>query len=319
MKPEAFSPRPFAHHRVERVELPCSLAEIATGLAGERYVFLLDSAAVCPRLGEYSFLAVRPSFVLRVRRQGDTTRVRVEYPDRVAGPLEFDTRDPFEVVRQALRATRGHVFISGERQGLGKELPFVGGLVGYIGYEMLHFLEAVAEGPVEDLDVPDLLLAASDSIVAVCHGSGEAFLSVTGRGADAASARRQASELLAELRALVASGQPPVQTGLDGPRLIGSVGADWSASLSKDDYQGAVVEIKERIAAGDLYQMNLTRRMSHPYDGSVEDLYRLLRRSNPAPFGAYYKLPEASVLSCSPERFLRMDRQGRIETRPRRG
>ena len=109
MRPEAFSPQPFAHHRVERVELPCSLAELALGLEGERYVFLLDSAATSPRLGEYSFLALRPDFVLRVRRQGHIARVQVEYPERPEHPLEFEARDPFGVIRRALRATRGNV------------------------------------------------------------------------------------------------------------------------------------------------------------------------------------------------------------------
>ena len=319
MQGGAFNRQTYAHHCLERVELPCSLAEVALGLAGEPYVFLLDSAAAGPRLGQYSFLAVRPPFVVRLRRRGATGRVQVEWPGEPERSTAFETPDPFEVIRRALQASRGERFASAAKHGPGAELPFIGGLVGYIGYEMLHFVESVPAGPLKDVDLPDLLLAASDTVVALCHRTGEAFLSVIGRGRKASSARAGAAELLAEVRDIVTWAAHPVRANLGGDRSAGSAEVSWRASLSESDYLWAIGEIKERIAAGALYEMNLTRRLSGPFGGRAEELYRLLRRSNPAPFGAFYKTPEARVLSCSPERFLRMEDEGWIETRPIKG
>ena len=81
----------------------------------------------------------------------------------------------------------------------------------------------------------------------------------------------------------------------------------------------AMVEVRERIEAGDLYQACLTRRLDRPVPADPWSLYARLRSANPAPFGAYLELPDAVVLGSSPERFLRVTAEGWAESRPIKG
>ena len=84
-------------------------------------------------------------------------------------------------------------------------------------------------------------------------------------------------------------------------------------------YAKAVDAVLEEIRAGNVYQANLTHRVERDYRGDPWDLYRELRRRNPAPFASYLELPEASVVSSSPERFLRLGADGEVESRPIKG
>jgi len=99
------------------------------------------------------------------------------------------------------------------------------------------------------------------------------------------------------------------------------------ASLDESDYIAAVEEIRGEIAAGNVYQANLTQRIDLECGESprFEDadlawsLYRGLRRLSPAPFASYLELPEVAIVSSSPERFLSLDRSGAAESRPIKG
>jgi len=77
--------------------------------------------------------------------------------------------------------------------------------------------------------------------------------------------------------------------------------------------------VLDEIAAGNVYQANLTHRLEGRFRGDPGELYRCLRRESPAPFGAFLEWPEVAVLSSSPERFLRVEPDGRVESRPIKG
>jgi para-aminobenzoate synthetase component I len=84
-------------------------------------------------------------------------------------------------------------------------------------------------------------------------------------------------------------------------------------------YLDAVARVREYIVAGDIFQANLSQRLQAPLREAPFDLYRRLRRRNPAPFAAYFDCGDLTVLSASPERFLRLDERGSVETRPIKG
>ena len=84
-------------------------------------------------------------------------------------------------------------------------------------------------------------------------------------------------------------------------------------------YLDAVARVREYIVAGDIFQANLSQRLQAPLHEAPFDLYRRLRRRNPAPFAAYFDCGDLTVLSASPERFLRLDEHGSVETRPIKG
>jgi len=81
----------------------------------------------------------------------------------------------------------------------------------------------------------------------------------------------------------------------------------------------AVARVREYILAGDIFQANLSQRFEARLDESPWSFYRRLRRRNAAPFAAFLDFPEVTVLSASPERFLRVDSEGLVETRPIKG
>jgi para-aminobenzoate synthetase component 1 len=104
------------------------------------------------------------------------------------------------------------------------------------------------------------------------------------------------------------------------------VDADWidprlglRSSFTHAGYLDAVNRVREYIYAGDIFQANLSQRFEAPLVESPWDLYRRLRTRNPAPFAAFIELPECAVLSASPERFMRVDAIGHVETRPIKG
>src|SRR4029077_477455 len=92
------------------------------------------------------------------------------------------------------------------------------------------------------------------------------------------------------------------------------------SNVGRGEFEAGVSRIREYIAAGDVYQVNLSQRLPAPFVGSPLALYRRLRARNPAPFGAYLEFDGAQVASISPERFLRLDATTRgAEARPIKG
>ena len=119
---------------------------------------------------------------------------------------------------------------------------------------------------------------------------------------------RELEEIIANTRAQV---DPVKHAGFGGtPKIFGH--------FSHDSYCRAVQKVKDYIAAGDIFQANLTQRFSCPLEIDPWHLYLRLRSENPAPFAAYLQYPELDVVSASPERFLRV-RGPFVETRPIKG
>ena len=105
----------------------------------------------------------------------------------------------------------------------------------------------------------------------------------------------------------------PVEEGWWDPRL------SLRSSFTHAGYIEAVARVRDYIMAGDIFQANLAQRFEAPLDEPPWTLYRRLRTRNAAPFATFFDFPEAVVLGASPERFLRVDVEGHVETRPIKG
>lgn len=303
---------------LEDLTLPGPLWACVEAFADLSYVFLLDSAGGPAQLARYSFLGADPFLVYRAwhipgSEPGRDARVEVERRIAPAGPR----RETFEGV-DLWRHLRS--FISAyEVENDGTELPFLGGAVGYWGYEVGHFIERLPDRARDDLGLPDICLLFVDWVVIHDHHQQRSWLAVNAwdpspAPADAKlEARRQwirsrlrrVRQVTVEERASVAVAKLdalPVEAQDDGP-----------------GYRAKVEDIRRRIAAGDAFEVCLTQRLKSPATADAWSLYRRLRESNPAPFAAYLALPEATLLSSSPERFLRLDRDRVAESRPIKG
>ena len=96
-------------------------------------------------------------------------------------------------------------------------------------------------------------------------------------------------------------------------------GIGLRSTFTRQGYLDAVARVREYILAGDIFQANLSQRFEAPLEEDPWTLYRRLREVNPAPFAAYLENDGVAVASASPERFLQLDPEGRVETRPIKG
>jgi len=193
--------------------------------------------------------------------------------------------------------------------------PFYGGAIGYFGYDVARWFERLPALPDEDRSLPDVVLAFFDLAAVVDHEQqelwlifcpfGERFLKEPRRHLyDEGAARLLALETrLSGLLPVLPDRSPHVP-----PRI--------APGMSEAGYADKVRRCLAYIAAGDIYQANLSHRFSVELGGrSPRSIYRRLREINPSPFAALLELPDVTLLSCSPERLVRRSGQ-EVDTRP---
>jgi para-aminobenzoate synthetase component 1 len=284
-------------------EIPCPLSPLdAFGAIARRPgSILLESATREPRLGRYSFLACDP--FLTFRSKGPRVEIRS------ARGREEREGDPFAVLGELMAEFR--------LARPPEAPPLIAGAIGYFGYDLGRFVEHLPETSRDDVPVADCHLGFYGAVVSMDHVARRAWVSATGAPEDdERAARRVAEARVGELTELLdgraATGAPSTAEESSG------AGLSLASNFTRDDYLRAVGQAKEYIAAGDIYQVNLSQRLSAPLATTPLTLYRRLSRENPAPFAAYFETPEATIVSCSPERFLRI-RGREVETRPIKG
>jgi para-aminobenzoate synthetase component 1 len=229
--------------------------------------------------------------------------------------------------------------------------PFQGGAAGFFAYDWGRSLERLPSNRYQDLDLPDAVLGVYDWVLAWDHARDAAWLISTGLPEASGEARRRRAETRArEVRALIeripdSSTRISEGCGEDSERASAGVrsspesvdrpsgvapsyevdGGWWGPALSlrssftRADYLTAVERVREYIRAGDIFQANLSQRFEAAFDEPAWSYYLRLRQRNPAPFAVFMEIPDSSILSASPERFLHVDVLGAVETRPIKG
>ncbi|HWM63678.1 MAG TPA: aminodeoxychorismate synthase component I [Solirubrobacterales bacterium] len=192
----------------------------------------------------------------------------------------------------------------------------LGGFVGYLGYE----LKADCGSPnVHKSDVPDAVMMLANRLVAVDHVSHRTHLVVLCRGDEAAGERwlDEAEAVVQEALAASASQLRRAEIVAAGEPTDDHV--TFECGRGREQYLADIARCQAEMAAGESYEVCLTDQISTSASPDPFQLYRHLRRSNPAPFAAFLKLGEVAVISSSPERFLSVDRDRRVEARPIKG
>jgi para-aminobenzoate synthetase len=274
---------------------PDGASAFAALFGGCAHGFWLDSSVTDPERSRFSFMGAPLGGL------GATIRYRVQ-ERRVT--VSRDGRD--RVHDETLFA-----YLSRELARLhtaGPQLPFDlnGGFVGYFGYECKADCGGAAAHRAE---LPDAMLMLADRIVAIDHALGATH--VLALGDDGAAQRwvESTADALAQL---------PV---LDEPPLSDHEHAALEFRLlrGREHHLANVETCKALLASGESYEICLTNTIALPAPRDTFELYRVLRRINPAPYGAYLRMQEGAVLSSSPERFLRVGRDRSIEAKPIKG
>jgi len=272
--------------------------------------WLLESALPGHPLSRFSFAGADPYAVLRGWAQPAGPRVEITCTRDVRPDLRVGRRVRHVPTLEALRE-----LLPPPPQGAAYALPFIGGAVGWLGYELAQDLDRVSLRAADDLGLPDAALLFVDRLAAFDHEAGEAWALGLGFAEDVAGARRRAEQAARNLAAhLDGAGAPrsPATGGRTRP-------VDARGAFDESSYPKAVEAIREQIALGRVYQACLTQRLEAAFEGDALDLYRALRERNPAPFAAFLELPEAAVVGSSPERFLCVGSDGAVESRPIKG
>ncbi|GGV16881.1 anthranilate synthase component I [Streptomyces spectabilis] len=277
-------------------------------LAAERPgTFLLESA----ENGRADFLWSRYSFV-GVRSAAALTVRGGEAHWLGTPPVGVPTSgDPLA----ALRATVAALHTPRDLTGAEGLPPFTGGMVGYLGYDIVRRLEKIGPGEVDDLGLPELTMLLTSDLAVLDHWDGSVLLIAnainhndldTGVDEAHADAVARLDAMEADLSRPVA--QPPAA-------LPPSALPEFTARWGGPDYQAAVEDIKERIRAGEAFQVVPSQRFETPCRASALDVYRVLRATNPSPYMYLFRFDGFDVVGSSPEALVKVE-DGRAMVHP---
>lgn len=263
-----------------------SPVDICASLEGLPYRIFFDSAEASGKYARYSFVAADPVSVISARGsaievEGNSSRSSLR-------------GNGLEQLRPLIAQLSAEVpaFLP----------PFQGGAAGYIGYEFGSSLEHVAIPVGDDLEIPDLCFGLYDCVFSWDHETGKSWL----------VSRSQERQDFFLKRAAQFSGGSQKNEVFGGPSQV-------TSSLTRAQYTRAIARIREYIAAGDIFQANFAQRFKAALHVKPWDLYLTLRSANPAPFACYFEAGEVTLISASPERFIKLDSKRRAETRPIKG
>ena len=273
-------------------------AEAFAVWSDDPYVTWLDSAAPADPRSRYSYLCVEPFQVLEAKGACVTVN---------GTPVEGD---PFQALQRELARWR---LEPGQAP-----VPFAGGAVGFLGYELGGHLERLPRRHSDGLGIPDMAVAFHDIVLAFDGDARRCWVLSSGFPETASEARRSraATRASAMLRRLERA------TAISLNFVHEQTRAAWRPELSQPEYEARITRVLDYIRAGDIFQANFTMRhlTPRPPGQRAADLYLRLRTRSPAPFGAFVACgPRLTLASTSPERFLRLDATGRVETRPIKG
>ncbi|HZG03011.1 MAG TPA: anthranilate synthase component I [Streptomyces sp.] len=274
-------------------------------LAAERPgTFLLESAENGRTWSRYSFVGVRTSATLTVR-DGEAHWLGTP-------PVGVPTGgDPLA----ALRSTIEVLHTPRDLHRNADLPPFTGGMVGYLGYDIVRRLERIGDSTRDDLRLPELTMMLTSDLAVLDHRDGTVLLIAnainhndldTGVDEAYADAVRRLDAMTADLARPAPAGAAPLP-----PSELPEHTARWGGRA----YQEAVEDIKERIRAGEAFQVVPSQRFEAPCPASALDVYRVLRATNPSPYMYLLRFDGFDVVGSSPEALVKVE-DGRAMMHP---
>jgi len=282
------------------VESPAAPGALPEAVAAQDGAAVLESSGYDPQEGRYTVLACQPLEVLTLR--GGLLR------DAAGTVLACTSEEIWAVLHRAMAP------LAPPAAGL----PYAPGWIGYVGYEVGRHVERLPGKAPRDTHLPDLHLAFYDSLLVYDALRKRWDLVEIRFDRPPAGAGRSAETL----RGLAAAASP-ASGGTEESAPAAKPLAQAAGQFTPAEYRRAVARCVEYIAAGDIFQVNLSQRFTVCPAPSPPAIYRRLRRRNPAWYSAYLQLacpggPPCAVVSSSPELFLRL-RGRRVVTRPIKG
>ncbi|CAM3832787.1 aminodeoxychorismate synthase component I [Rheinheimera salexigens] len=266
-------------------KLPKNLLDYFSHFANQPWSMLLDSAASQHVNSRYDILVAEPIATLQAA-SGLTTLVDAQGQQQTSS-------NPFALLQQGLNRYFPNKVVT--------DLPFIGGALGYFGYDLGRYIEKLPTLAEHDIDLPDMAIGFYTWAL-ILDKQQQQLWYVDYHGNAEAEWLKLKQKLLTPPNASVPF----------------SLTSDWQSNMDKASYQQRFEQIQQYLLSGDCYQINLAQRFNAHYQGDEWQAYVKLRDSNAAPFSAFLRLEQGCVLSVSPERLLQLhDKQ--VETKPIKG
>ncbi len=296
----ASSAETFPELRVSRLEGPHDAERAFVRLYGDSpNAFWLDSSRVDER-ARFSFIGDATGPLAAVITYDVNSReVRVERD----GDVEVIRESIFDYLSREMRRLRQ----------VSNQLPFDFdcGFAGYFGYE----LKADCEGDAAHVStLPDAAFVFADRMIAFDHLERCTYVLCLTEPDGAEEGERWLAETSLRLASL-----PPLSDPVAAEDPAGGAPVEFRLSRSHRQYLDDIATCKQRLLGGETYEICLTNKVAADVQSTPLELYRALRRVNPAPFSAFLRFGDAAVLSSSPERFLGIGRDRWVEGRPVKG
>ena len=267
-----------------------------------KYSYLLESVEGPEFVSRFSFLGSRPSLVFRSKGR-NIDIIQGEKHKRIK------SSDPLGEIKRLMQQYR-FVQVSG--------LPrFCGGLVGFMGYDMIRFFERISDANPDDLKLPDCLFLLTDTILIFDHTKHTIKIinNVHLKNKKTRSEITQAYDgAIRKIEKTAASLKRPLSESKRPSRLC-KRRIKVKSNLSREGFTKIVKKAKSYIREGEVIQAVLSQRFSAKFSCSPFDIYRALRSINPSPYMFYLKLNDFCLAGSSPELFVRCE-EGNVAVRP---
>lgn len=280
-------------------ELPADFetpASVYLKLAGDSPSFLLESITGGEQLARYSFIGVdlNEAFVIH---QSQVTHQKPDGSETF--PIEKNG-DPFAILREYMNTRKVT-----ELEGLPR---FVGGLVGYLGYNVINYFEPKVNLKYDD-KIPDAIYLIANTLIAFDHAFGRLLLI----SIETIEAGRDKAMFLAERKLDDLEKRLTIPLQYNHERKDISTSEEFKSNIEPETFKAAVEAAKEHIVAGDIFQVVLSQRLSRETQANPFDIYRSLRRLNPSPYMFFFNFGELAgtdpfyLIGASPELHVRLE------------
>ena len=285
------------------------LADLTTPVAlfnrciGDNEGFLLESVDRGEHWGRWSFIGGKP--LATISKENDEIHIEGSLPvvvDAEMGLLELlsDLLDAFQT------------------PPIEDFPPLHGGLVGYLGYDIVREVENLSNTPADDKHLPDAKLSVIGDLIAIDHWKQRAFLIsnilINGQEDDI-SFEEKYRNAVKRLEDLAKSGAIGSEEPLMFPPPSDEDLPEATSTFQTDQFCLAVEAAKEHILNGDIFQVVLSQRFDVELDADPFDVYRVLRQINPSPYMYFFRYDELTIVGASPEPMVRLI-EGKVFSRP---
>jgi anthranilate synthase component 1 len=272
------------------------------------YTFLLESVEGQEKTARYSFLGAKPALIFKSKGRN----IQIIYPERKSAKKFISSTDPLDEIRKIMQG-----FKAIEPHGLPR---FYGGLVGYIGYDMVRFFEDIPDKNPDDLNMPDSVFILTDTILVFDHVNhtikivSNIILPKNIHRLSLAQKAKIYTRAIKKIETIQKDFNKPIP-GQNMKRRGSNSKIKISSNFSKPKFQEIVRKAKHYIQRGDIIQVVLSQRFKIKIDAEPFYIYRNLRSLNPSPYMFFLKLKDITLIGASPEMLVRCEGD-LVQTRP---